>query len=58
MAGRNFGRKKNYGLTVTVSSKPWWLACRKKSTTDCFLVKRYLTHSKEMAEFGYLHQPA
>ena len=24
MAGRSFGRKKNYGLTVTVSSKPWW----------------------------------
>ncbi len=23
MAGRSFGRKKNYGLTVTVSSKPW-----------------------------------
>jgi len=23
-AGRSFGRKKNYGLTVTVSSKPWW----------------------------------
>jgi hypothetical protein len=22
-AGRRFGRKKNYGLTVTVSSKPW-----------------------------------
>jgi hypothetical protein len=22
-AGRSFGRKKNYGLTVTVSSKPW-----------------------------------
>jgi hypothetical protein len=25
MAGRSFGRKKNYGLTVTVSSKPWML---------------------------------
>jgi hypothetical protein len=24
MAGRSFGREKNYGLTVTVSSKPWW----------------------------------
>jgi hypothetical protein len=23
MAGRSFGRKRNYGLTVTVSSKPW-----------------------------------
>ena len=23
MAGRSFGRKKNYGLTITVSSKPW-----------------------------------
>jgi hypothetical protein len=23
MAGRSFGREKNYGLTVTVSSKPW-----------------------------------
>jgi hypothetical protein len=22
--GRSFVRKKNYGLTVTVSSKPWW----------------------------------
>ena len=22
-AGRSFGRKKNYGLTVTVSSEPW-----------------------------------
>ena len=24
MAGRSFGRKKNYGLTVNVFSKPWW----------------------------------
>ena len=23
MAGRSFGWKKNYGLTVTVSSEPW-----------------------------------
>ncbi len=23
MAGQSFGRKKNYGLTVTVSSEPW-----------------------------------
>jgi hypothetical protein len=23
MAGRSFGREKNYGLTVTVSSEPW-----------------------------------
>ncbi len=26
MAGRSLGRKKNYGLTVTVSSEPWWVA--------------------------------
>jgi hypothetical protein len=26
MAGRSFGWKKNYGLTVTVSSEPWCLA--------------------------------
>jgi hypothetical protein len=24
MAGRSFGRKKYYGLTVTVSSEEWW----------------------------------
>jgi hypothetical protein len=30
MAGRSFGWKKNYGLTVTVSSEPW---CQ----TDIFL---------------------
>jgi hypothetical protein len=24
MAGRSFGWKKNYSLTVTVSSEPWW----------------------------------
>ncbi len=23
-AGQSFGRKNNYGLTVTVSSDPWW----------------------------------
>jgi hypothetical protein len=24
MAGQSFGRKQNYGLTVTVSSEEWW----------------------------------
>ncbi len=24
MTGHCFGRKKNYGLTVTVFSEPWW----------------------------------
>jgi hypothetical protein len=28
MAGRSFGRKKYYGLTVTVSSKEWWMVKR------------------------------
>jgi hypothetical protein len=24
MVGRSFGRKQNYGLTVTVFSEEWW----------------------------------
>jgi len=31
MAGRSFGWKKNYGLTVTVSSEPW---CRADSAKE------------------------
>ena len=29
MVGRSFGREKNYSLTVTVSSVPWWDASAK-----------------------------
>jgi hypothetical protein len=43
MAGRSFGWKKNYGLTVTVSSEPWWvlggplLPRLRESSNFCYL---------------------
>ena len=55
MVGRSFGRKKNYGLNVTVSSKPWWLwayeNCFSLFVFFCFVVCRLCT-SKQW--FGYL----
>ncbi len=46
MAGQSYGRKKNYGLTVTVSSKPWCPASTSGRDPTCVQKQKSLTWKK------------
>jgi hypothetical protein len=52
MAGQSFGRKQNYGLTVTVSSEEWcpgWSSCSRRTPR-----RRLVSHLPQLPLLGVI----